>query len=113
MEKNQPNGNQHWQHERQGEFRNITNKGWGMDFLMIRDGFDHEVRPIADIGVRAEKNRAGTDGEYGSRMLLQKRVHIVRTGCAGQRAEKAKIRGRIVEHAGEGAASEKEEAGRR
>ena len=34
-----------------------------MDLLMICNRFHHEVRPVADIGVCAEKNRSYADGQ--------------------------------------------------
>ena len=34
-----------------------------MDLGMIGDGLDHEIRSVADVGVRAEEDRANADGE--------------------------------------------------
>src|SRR4051812_44442530 len=58
---NQPDRDQHWNHERQSEFHYISNKRRGVDFLMIRDGFHHEIRAVADVRVGAKEHRPRTD----------------------------------------------------
>ena len=34
-----------------------------MDFLVIGDGLDHEIRTVADVGAGTEKDRADADGK--------------------------------------------------
>ena len=62
-EEQQPYHNEHRQHEGQRVFYDVAEKGGCVDFLVVGDGFDHEVRAVADVGVRPEKDRADAHGE--------------------------------------------------
>ncbi len=42
-----------------------------MDFLLLGDGFDHEIGPIADVGVRAKENGGDT---YGCNVAVEDRI---------------------------------------
>src|SRR5258708_22389048 len=57
-----PNHEEHGQHHGQREFENVCQERGGMDFLVLSDGFDHEIGPVADVGVRAEENGGDIDG---------------------------------------------------
>ncbi len=59
-----------------------------MDFLVVGDGFDHEIWAVADVGVRTEENCASADGEDGGGMLLQQCWHIAAKPVAPTRALK-------------------------
>src|SRR5438105_1610357 len=52
----QPNQHEHGNHDRQAIFPEKTEKTWRVYLLMIGDRFDHEVRPIADVSVRAKED---------------------------------------------------------
>src|SRR5438105_915601 len=60
-EEGPPHDQEHGQHEGERIFPDVSNKTRGVDVLLIGDGFDHEVRSVADVGVRAEKDRTGAD----------------------------------------------------
>ena len=56
--KQPPDEQQHRQHERQSVFEDVSQEGRCPDFLMIGDGFNHEVGAVADVRICAEKDRA-------------------------------------------------------
>ena len=60
-EKDEPHNENGRDHVGNGEFEYISQETRRMHFLLIRDGFDHEVGAVADVGVRSEKDRRHTD----------------------------------------------------
>jgi len=70
-EKKQPDHGQHRQQTGQRKLPDELQKGRHEDFLPLGDGLDHEVRAVADVSRRAEKNRADADGQNVRRVLLQ------------------------------------------
>ena len=72
-EKEEPDNQHHRNHVGNGEFEHVTQKGGRVHFLLIRNGFDHEVGAISDVGVRSKENRRHTDGYYvlGQRRVLE------------------------------------------
>ena len=62
-EENPPHYQQHRHHERKRKFPDVTKERRRVDLLLVRDRFDHEVRAIPNIGVRAKENGADTDGD--------------------------------------------------
>src|SRR5438046_1145563 len=61
-EEQQPNEDKQWRQERECVFENKAEKGRRTDFLMVGDGFDHEIRTVAEVGVCAEENGGDADG---------------------------------------------------
>src|SRR4051812_41141952 len=61
LEENEPHHQKHRQHKRQSEFEDITKKRRGVSLLLVGDSFHHEIRAVADVGIRAEKDRADAD----------------------------------------------------
>src|SRR6185437_4199277 len=62
-EKNEPNHDQHRQHERYREPPNVLQKRWHFDLFLLSNGFDHEIRTVAQVRVRAKKHCANADGQ--------------------------------------------------
>jgi hypothetical protein len=60
---------------------------------MIRDGFDHEIRAVANIGDSPEHN--GTDAQ--SRDKLDRKSDVSLACVASDRAEKGQVSGRAVQ----------------
>ena len=67
---------------------------------MLGDGFDHEIRTVADVGRRAKKYRADADGQDLS-CAWKAVCDVFRAGHAVKRAQEAKIRRRVVQHGGQ------------
>ena len=60
-EEEPPGNQQHWEHKGKREFEDVAQEGGRMRVLLIRDGFDHEIRTVPDIGVGAEEDRADAE----------------------------------------------------
>src|SRR5882724_5298640 len=58
---NPPDDEQHRHHEWQGEFPDVTQKSRGVNVLLVRDRFDHEIRAVSNVSVGAKKNRPGAN----------------------------------------------------
>ena len=61
-EKEQPNQNEQRRHAGQSVFQRKPNETRRRHFLLVGDGFDHEIRRVADVCVGAEKHGANADG---------------------------------------------------
>jgi len=57
-EKEEPDNQHHRNHVGDGEFEHVTQKAGCIHFLLIRNGFDHEVGAISDVGVGSKKTAA-------------------------------------------------------
>src|SRR3954463_12224038 len=62
QEEKKPNDQQHGKHEWQREFPDVADKGGRVDFLVVGDGFHHEIRAVANVSVCAKKHSADANG---------------------------------------------------
>jgi hypothetical protein len=63
VEEKQPDQYQHRRHAGERVLENQAHKAGGVDFLVVGDGFNHEIGAIADVSIGAEKDRPDADGE--------------------------------------------------
>src|ERR1051325_5635156 len=98
-EKQQPNQQQHWQHNREREFENVAEERGRVSFLMISDSLDHEVWAVANVGIGAKENRANADSFQASdrERIAQQQRHLrlfPRYGAAQQISREMGLQGR-------------------
>ena len=62
MKEQEPDDEQDGREKREGEFEDVGEEAGGGKFLVVGDGFDHEIGTIADVSVRTEKYRTNTSG---------------------------------------------------
>ena len=79
---------------------------------MVGNGLDHEIRPVADVSVRAKKDRADADGDEGGLRLRDQGRNLIRACGPKQRAEETQIRRCIVQRARQRPAAPEEKSRR-
>ena len=97
-EEKKPYRDEHGHHERQGEFKHISQKSRSMHLLMIRDGFDHEIWPVADIGICSKENRADAYGEHPHWMQYGKGMNVPGARSTEQCADETQVGWSVVQN---------------
>jgi hypothetical protein len=87
--KKPPDNYQHRHHVGQGIFEDATQKRGRMYFALISNCFDHEIGPVANVGIGAKEDGCDTDFEAG--IAEQKRDFDLLHADALERLMVAKI----------------------
>jgi len=88
-----------------GIFEHISKETGHFDAGFFRNGFDHEIRRISDIGIGAHKNRANGNGGQIRNFLNNQQRDCRRFGhsrveFAQHTVEKSQVRGGIIQKTG-------------
>ena len=73
MKEDQPYQDKHRQHAGHGVAYDVFHKWRSMDLVLLRNGFNHEIGTISDIGTGAEKHgaHANRDNQFRDRGISQ------------------------------------------